>query len=170
MREAAVIQVGGNHLAAVVVPDSKFIDNDLGRAAAESAVVGKWRKIFDLSQLSKQATAAAVGFNTMGWDSSYTRRAIPDEEMREWVENTVGDILSLKPKSLCEIGCGTGMLVMRLPRTASGTSPWINLQPCSNGSESSFEQFPKSRRELKLWRARRPNWIVSARTASICSF
>ncbi len=114
VREAAVIQMSGNHVAAVVVPDSKFIDNDLGRAAAESAVVGKWRKIFDLSQLSKQATAAAVGFNTIGWDSSYTRRAIPDEEMREWVENTVGDILSLKPKSLCEIGCGTGMLVMRV--------------------------------------------------------
>jgi SAM-dependent methyltransferase len=114
VREAAVIQMSGNHVAAFVVPDSKFIDNDLGRAAAGSAIVGKWRKIFDLSQLSKQANSASVGFNTMGWDSSYTRGAIPDEEMHEWVENTVGDILRLKPRFLCEIGCGTGMLVMRV--------------------------------------------------------
>ncbi|MGD1106463.1 MAG: methyltransferase [Terracidiphilus sp.] len=50
----------------------------------------------------------------MGWNSSYTRGAIADDEMHEWVENTVGDILRLSPKSLCEIGCGTGMLVMRV--------------------------------------------------------
>jgi ubiquinone/menaquinone biosynthesis C-methylase UbiE len=114
VHEAAVVQVSGNHVAAFVVPDNEFIDNVLGRAAAGSTIVGKWRKIFDLSQLSKQATSASVGFNTMGWDSSYTRGAIPDEEMREWVENTVGDILWLKPRIICEIGCGTGMLVMRV--------------------------------------------------------
>ena len=34
--------------------------------------------------------------------------------MEEWVDNTVSDILGLSPKALCEIGCGTGMLVMRL--------------------------------------------------------
>jgi len=113
VREAAVA-LDGDHLVAFVVADSEFVDNVLGRAAAGSTIVSKWRKIFDLSQLSKQAATASVGFNTMGWDSSYTRSAIPDDEMHEWVENTVGDILRLKPVSLCEIGCGTGMLVMRI--------------------------------------------------------
>jgi SAM-dependent methyltransferase len=38
--------------------------------------------------------------------------------MREWVENTVADILQLAPKSVYEIGCGTGLPLMRIaPRT-----------------------------------------------------
>jgi SAM-dependent methyltransferase len=34
--------------------------------------------------------------------------------MREWVEGTVTDILELSPKTVYEIGCGTGMLLMRI--------------------------------------------------------
>ena len=34
--------------------------------------------------------------------------------MLEWVETTVADILRLGPKSIYEIGCGTGMLLMRI--------------------------------------------------------
>lgn len=111
-REVVVVQHGGKNLIAFVVPDNRYVDEVLGRAAADSKIVGKWRKIFDLSQFSQQASSASVGFNTMGWDSSYTRGAIPLNEMHEWVQNTVGDILRLKPKTVCEIGCGTGMLVM----------------------------------------------------------
>ena len=114
VREAAAVFDESGSLAAFIVPDDGFIDDALGRGIAGSTLVSKWRKIFDLSQFSKEAASASAGFNTMGWDSSYTRGAIPDDEMREWVENTVGDILRLSPKSVCEIGCGTGMLVMRV--------------------------------------------------------
>jgi ubiquinone/menaquinone biosynthesis C-methylase UbiE len=48
----------------------------------------------------------------MGWDSSYTRGAIPADQMHEWVQVTVANILRLNPRTVCEIGCGTGMLVM----------------------------------------------------------
>ena len=114
VREAAAVVDESGNLAAFVVPDDGFVDDALGREVSGATLVNKWRKIFDLSQLSKDATTTSVGFNTMGWDSSYTRGAIPDSEMIEWVENTVGNILRLKPKTLCEIGCGTGMLVMRI--------------------------------------------------------
>jgi ubiquinone/menaquinone biosynthesis C-methylase UbiE len=114
VREAAAVLDESNHLEAFVVPDDGFVDDVLGRGTAGSTLVSKWRKIFDLSQFSRDAASTSVGFNTMGWDSSYTRGAIADDEMREWVENTVGDILRLDPKSLCEIGCGTGMLVIRI--------------------------------------------------------
>ena len=67
-----------------------------------------------MSQLNKEAAAAPVGFNTIGWNSSYTRNPIPLDDMREWVENTVGEILRLRPGVVCEFGCGTGMLVMRV--------------------------------------------------------
>jgi ubiquinone/menaquinone biosynthesis C-methylase UbiE len=114
VREAAAVFDERDHLAAFVVPDDGFVDDVLGRGTAGATLVNKWRKIFDLSQLSREATSTSVGFNTMGWDSSYTRGPIAADEMQEWVENTVGDILRLNPKSLCEIGCGTGMLVMRI--------------------------------------------------------
>src|ERR1700691_4632783 len=110
VRDAAVILDSGENVIAFVVPDDDYLDDVLGRGTAGSTIVGKWRKVFDLSQFSKEATSASVGFNTIGWDSSYTRGAIPADEMHEWVENTVVDILQLKPGTLCEIGCGTGML------------------------------------------------------------
>jgi len=99
---------------ALVVPDDTYMDHISGRAASGANVLSKWRKTFDLSQLTKEAASAPVGFNTIGWNSSYTRQPIPTDEIREWVENTVRDILQLAPKTVYEIGCGTGMLLMRI--------------------------------------------------------
>jgi len=114
VRQASLVDDGGDGIVAFVVPDDSYMDEVLGREMAGSTVLGKWRKTFDLSQLSKAAATAPVGFNTIGWNSSYTRGTFPLEAMQEWVDNTVNDILGLSPKALCEIGCGTGMLVMRL--------------------------------------------------------
>jgi ubiquinone/menaquinone biosynthesis C-methylase UbiE len=114
VRDVDVIDDGCDGLVAFVVPDEPYADGVLGLGTAGENVLGKWQKVFDLSQLSKHAASASAGFNTEGWNSSFTRSSIPADEMREWVENTVGDILRLKPKNVCEIGCGTGLLVMRI--------------------------------------------------------
>ena len=39
------------------------------------------------------------------------REPIPEPEMREWLSYTVDRILALHPKSVLEIGCGTGMIL-----------------------------------------------------------
>ena len=39
---------------------------------------------------------------------------IPDEEMQEWLEQTVQRISSLKPDHVLEIGCGLGLLLFCL--------------------------------------------------------
>jgi ubiquinone/menaquinone biosynthesis C-methylase UbiE len=114
VREAAVVHDGRDGFAAFVVPDDLYMDDVAGRRAEGSTILGKWQKTFDLSQLTKEAAAAPVGFNTIGWNSSYTRQPIPVKEIREWVEATVEDILQLAPKAVYEIGCGTGMLLMRI--------------------------------------------------------
>ena len=114
VREAAVVRDGRDGLIAFIVPDDEYMDCFLGRGKAGSTVLGKWQKVSDLSQLTKEAATAPVGFNTIGWNSSYTRQPIPIEEMREWVEITVADILQLAPKAVYEIGCGTGMLLMQI--------------------------------------------------------
>jgi SAM-dependent methyltransferase len=114
VREVAVVKDGSNAIWIFAVPNDQYMDDILGRSITGSAVVEKWRKAYDLSQLSKQAISAPVGFNTIGWNSSYTRGPIAHAEVQEWVEVTVADIRRLQPKSVYEVGCGTGMLLMRI--------------------------------------------------------
>lgn len=114
VRQAELVRDGYNGFAAFVVPDDAYVDDVLGRGASSAITVRKWRKASDLSLLTKGAALAPVGFNTTGWNSSYTRQPIPVEQMHEWVESTVEDILQLAPKMVYEIGCGTGMLLMRI--------------------------------------------------------
>jgi ubiquinone/menaquinone biosynthesis C-methylase UbiE len=114
VKETAVVYCGRDGLAVFVVPDELYMDEVAGRRVAGSTALGKWQKTFDLSQLSKAASTAPVGFNTIGWNSSYTRQPIPVDQIREWVEATVTDVLQFAPRAVYEIGCGTGMLLMRI--------------------------------------------------------
>ena len=111
IRDAAVVREGDT-IRAFVVPDDAYLEENLGSAA--STVLGKWRKVFDLSQFMNQTAPTAVGFNILGWNSSYTRQPIPAGQMHEWIASTVGDILPLAPKIVCELGCGTGLLLTKI--------------------------------------------------------
>jgi amino acid adenylation domain-containing protein len=71
-------------------------------AIANDAVSHGWDSVED------------VTFNVAGWNSSYTGQAIPPEEMREWVVQTVERIVALQPNRVWEIGCGTGLLLFRI--------------------------------------------------------
>ncbi|MDP8242503.1 MAG: amino acid adenylation domain-containing protein [Candidatus Hinthialibacter antarcticus] len=53
-------------------------------------------------------------FNVIGWDSNYTNAPLPEADMREYVGLTVERILSLRPKRVIEIGCGTGLIMFPL--------------------------------------------------------
>src|ERR1044072_8553045 len=44
----------------------------------------------------------------------YDGLPISEEEMREWVSETVARILPLRPNRILEIGCGTGLLLFKL--------------------------------------------------------
>jgi len=105
---------GHEKVAAFVVPDENYVDDVLGRAAAEKSQIRVWRKTYDLTQLTKATSASPLAFNTLGWNSVYTRRPIPEEDMREWVQTTVERISTLSPRNVLEIGCGTGLLLLRI--------------------------------------------------------
>ncbi len=106
---------GDKRLVAYVVPDPGYRGED--GAAPEEALSGEqvaqWTEAFDEAYRRGGGVAEAT-FNIIGWDSSYTGQAIPAEEMRVWVETTVERIRGLRPKTVWEIGCGTGLLLFRL--------------------------------------------------------
>lgn len=71
----------------------------------------QWQKITD--DVYSQSRPGAR-FNTAGWNSSYTKQPLPQEEMGEWVNQTVQRILALQPDRVLEIGCGLGLLLQRI--------------------------------------------------------
>ncbi|HEX9669309.1 MAG TPA: amino acid adenylation domain-containing protein [Thermoanaerobaculia bacterium] len=102
-------------LTAYVLPRA---DAGEGLASAPGERVEAWREVFDETYGATPSEGDAA-FHVAGWNSSYTGKPIPAEEMREWVETTVGRILALgpggtPPRRLLEIGCGTGLLLYRV--------------------------------------------------------
>ena len=119
VREATVVRWSSDNFTeeirvAYVVPNSDYIDRVLAGDEWERKRIQKWGKTFDLSQLGKQLGPSDPGFNIAGWNSSYTRQPIPAEHMREWVEVTVQELQAFHPREVLEIGCGAGLLLLRL--------------------------------------------------------
>ncbi|WPZ32677.1 non-ribosomal peptide synthase/polyketide synthase [Thalassobaculum sp. OXR-137] len=76
--------------------------------------VDLWKELHEASYGDTEAAPPDPTFNTIGWDSTFTGEPLSAEEMQECVDNAVARILALNPKSLLEIGCGTGLLMYRL--------------------------------------------------------
>jgi SAM-dependent methyltransferase len=112
--ESAAVFAHAGRLLAFVVPAEAYLDESLDRGAAAAMALRKWQKTYDLNQSSAAAVSAPSGFNTIGWDSTYTRRPLSAEEMREWVQTSVDSILRLGPRAIYEIGCGSGLLLLRI--------------------------------------------------------
>ena len=53
VREAAVID-GDSGMTAFVAPDDGYLDGVMGRNAAEATALGKWRKVYDLTQFTRE--------------------------------------------------------------------------------------------------------------------
>jgi len=108
---------GDQRLVAYVVANDAY----RGDGEATTDASAHWQTIWDETYKQTEAKAADLGataadptFNIIGWNSSYTGEPIPEAEMREWVERTTERILSLSPKRVLEIGCGTGMFLYRV--------------------------------------------------------
>jgi pristinamycin I synthase-3/4 len=86
-------------------------------ASLESEQVEQWRTVYDTDVFGRDlAGLADPTFNIGGWNSSFDGAPIPEEEMREWVDGTVGRLLARLPEGarVLEIGCGTGLLLFRV--------------------------------------------------------
>ena len=117
VRESVVVarteSAGDTRLVAYVVP------NPDGAPASTTAAVAaaEWQTIWQ--ETYAQQPAGDGAFNIVGWKSSYSGEAIPEAQMREWVESTTERVLTVArtgsehPRVL-EVGCGTGLLLFRV--------------------------------------------------------
>lgn len=104
---------GDKRLVAYVIPDySKFnsVREKISEISEEFS--SQWKTVWE--DTYKQSSAEDKTFNTIGWNSSYTGKPIPEEEMKVWLESTTERIIKLEPKRVLEIGVGTGMLLFRI--------------------------------------------------------
>jgi amino acid adenylation domain-containing protein len=111
---------GEKFLAAYVVQASAPAAAQGEPASGDDHTVAQWQQVWETTYRDV-ATAEGAGddptFNITGWNSSYTKDAIPAEHMREWLERTVERIRAGRPARVLEMGSGTGMLMFRIAPT-----------------------------------------------------
>ncbi len=98
-------------LVAYVLPDNEYEDGGIDETEEEQ--VEQWQSVYD-SAYSKAKDLEDETFNIVSWDSSYTSEPYSEEIMRTWVNTTVERICRHKPDKVLEIGCGTGLLLLRI--------------------------------------------------------
>ncbi len=114
VREAAVVcrrdSRGEPRLVACVVPRPSREPATVTPAADAQRLV-EWRELFDRTYSGEGHPS---GFDLAGWHSSVTGLPFPEEVMREWLAGTVWRLRGLRPRRVLEIGCGTGLVLLRL--------------------------------------------------------
>ncbi|MEV0442213.1 amino acid adenylation domain-containing protein [Streptomyces spectabilis] len=108
---------GDKQLVAYVVPDldgTEYIEESAKQ-------VDEWEQIYDEVY---SATGTEWGEDFTGWNSSYTGEEIPLDEMRDWRDAAVAQILRTGPRRILELGVGSGLLMGHLLNDESIEEYW----------------------------------------------
>src|SRR5262249_29419362 len=102
-------------LIAYLVEDPAFAAQSEQRSDLLFSLQGEWQSIFD-ETFGEERPAGPEALDTVGWKSSYTGPPLPAEEMRAWAEASVERIVALGPRRVLEVGCGTGLILLRVAK------------------------------------------------------
>jgi SAM-dependent methyltransferase/acyl carrier protein len=116
VRSAAVLLRAGSsgNPTLVAYVTQKPVEENSASATLETEQLAQWRTVHDDEVFNENDLVHDPTFNISGWNSSYTGKPIPAEEMREWVDDAVQRVVLQKPRRVLEIGCGTGLLLFRI--------------------------------------------------------
>ncbi|MFI6084308.1 amino acid adenylation domain-containing protein [Streptomyces sp. NPDC051217] len=107
--QAAVVvretQQGDKQLVGYVVP------KPYAAVADADAQVDEWRDLYDDNYSEFDD---GLGEDFRGWNSSYTGEPIPREQMLEWQDGAVAQVLRFAPRRVLEIGIGSGLLLGKI--------------------------------------------------------
>lgn len=108
---------GQREVVAFLRPDLAYIHAKDARASltkeARHQSVTHWSSIFD-ALYNREPPSHDPTLNFVGWVDTATGENFSAEEMQQWLSDAVRGILSLEPRRLLEIGCGTGMILYRV--------------------------------------------------------
>ncbi|MEI5101088.1 AMP-binding protein [Streptomyces sp. PmtG] len=99
-------QQGDKRLVAFVVPDPA------AAAADADARVEEWRQVHDDLYTASADEAWAEDFPR--WRSAYDGEPIPLDQLREWRDAAVAQVLRFVPRHVLEIGVGSGLLLAKI--------------------------------------------------------
>ncbi|MFK5969463.1 MAG: amino acid adenylation domain-containing protein [Candidatus Marithrix sp.] len=119
VQETAVIcselETDDKRLIAYVVPKLENLNPTIDKSVQNSQIkqLSHWEQIWEHAY-DNNSNQDEPTLNISGYNSSYTGSLILEEEIKVWIDSTVDIILSLKPKKVLEIGCGTGLLLSKI--------------------------------------------------------
>ncbi|CAK0769723.1 Amino acid adenylation domain-containing protein/thioester reductase domain-containing protein [Gammaproteobacteria bacterium] len=115
VKEAVVVpyedSIQNKRLVAYIVP--KPVASLKKTSSTHLEQIHTWQRIWDEAYRVSTRQWEET-FHLGGWNDSYTGASLPEVQVREWVSRTVERIMSLLPKRVLEIGCGTGLLLFRI--------------------------------------------------------
>ncbi len=110
---AVVTGRDGQLVAYCVRAPAAATQDDQVRAAALAEWAGAWDQAYE-------AAAPDAAFNLAGWRSSYDGLPFSGGEMRDWQLSSVRRILSFAPRSVFEIGSGSGLMLYSVAPHCAG--------------------------------------------------
>ncbi|MEO8673848.1 MAG: amino acid adenylation domain-containing protein, partial [Tahibacter sp.] len=102
---------GDKRLVAYVTAKPTRSHDEVSRLAQDQVL--EWSELYDHTY-AESAIVSDADFDLIGWNSSYTREPIANDEMRDWLDGALARIERLKPRRALEIGCGTGMILFQV--------------------------------------------------------
>ncbi|HYR11831.1 MAG TPA: condensation domain-containing protein, partial [Longimicrobium sp.] len=107
-------EADGSRVVACIVPETAPAPAALEPSGADEERASQWEAVFDEVYGRGQVSGSDEALHLPVWTSSYTGQSFSEEEAFQSVNDSVGRLRGLQPRRVLEIGCGTGLILLRV--------------------------------------------------------